>query len=270
MTTPRLVATDLDGTFLSPDGTVSAENRRAVAEAAAAGLPVIFVTGRPPRWLGVIAELPLAHPTVIASNGALLWDLAENRALWAETISADLALDVIERVRRILPTASFGVEQGMRFGFEPAYKFGMDPFEIERNPNLFTGPAEEMVGEPFVKLLIQQVGMDSDELDRRVSAEIGDTLAVTHSSWGDIGLLELAAPGVTKAATLERYAASLGLIASDVAAFGDMPNDRSMLAWAGMPFVMAEAHPSLLTLPVTRIGSNADSAVGRMILRWIE
>ncbi len=69
---PRLVATDLDGTFLSPDGGVSAENRAAVQAAQEAGTYVVFVTGRPVRWLDVIQDLPGAHPTVIASNGAVL------------------------------------------------------------------------------------------------------------------------------------------------------------------------------------------------------
>ncbi|MDO5501062.1 MAG: HAD hydrolase family protein, partial [Propionibacteriaceae bacterium] len=244
-------------------------NARAVAEAAAAGLPVVFVTGRPPRWLDVIAALPLAHPTVIASNGALLWDLAESQPLWAETISAELAREVIARVRGALPQAAFGVEQGMRFGFDDAYRLGLDKTEALRRPEFFTGTAEEMAGEPFVKLLIQHPGIDSDELSRRVTDLIGTTLTVTHSSWGSLGLLELSAPGITKAETLARYAAQLGVPRTDVAAFGDMPNDRTMLAWAGRSFIMAEAHPSLADLPATRIGSNADSAVGRAIREWL-
>lgn len=269
MRRPRLVATDLDGTFLSPDGTVSEENRHAVAAAAAAGLPLVFVTGRPPRWLGVLTDLPLAHPTVIASNGAVLWDLGDQRALWAETITVELARAVIERVRRELPAAAFGIEQGLRFGFEPAYQLGLDPTEALTRPEFFTGTAEEMAAEPFVKLLIQHRGMGSDDLAGRVTELIGDTLTVTHSSWGDLGLLELSAPGVTKASTLERYARGLGVEAADVAAFGDMPNDRSMLAWAGMPHVMADAHASLADLPARRIGSNAESAVGRTIREWL-
>ncbi|MDO5681418.1 MAG: HAD family hydrolase, partial [Propionibacteriaceae bacterium] len=83
-------------------------------------------------------------------------------------------------------------------------------------------------------------------------------------------LLELSAAGVTKAETLARYAAELGVDREDVAAFGDMPNDRTMLAWAGQSFVMAEAHESLLDLPhVIQIGSNRESAVGRAIQGWL-
>ncbi|HEX8488306.1 MAG TPA: HAD hydrolase family protein, partial [Propionibacteriaceae bacterium] len=72
---PKLIVSDLDGTFLSPDGTVSPTNSAAVRAAEAAGVPVVFATGRPIRWLDVIRGLPGAHPTVIASNGAVLYDL---------------------------------------------------------------------------------------------------------------------------------------------------------------------------------------------------
>ncbi|HYI55034.1 MAG TPA: HAD hydrolase family protein, partial [Microlunatus sp.] len=46
-----MIATDLDGTFLAPDSSVSAENSSAVLAAQEAGITVLFATGRPIRWL---------------------------------------------------------------------------------------------------------------------------------------------------------------------------------------------------------------------------
>ena len=66
---PALVACDLDCTFLSPDGTVSALNAHAVARAQEAGIPVVFATGRPVRWLDVIADLPGDYLRWFASEG---------------------------------------------------------------------------------------------------------------------------------------------------------------------------------------------------------
>ena len=51
---------------------------------------------------------------------------------------------------------------------------------------------------------------------------------------------------VTKAATLARVAAELGVEAADVIAFGDMPNDLPMLAWAGTSYAVANAHATVL------------------------
>ncbi|WP_205856984.1 HAD hydrolase family protein, partial [Phytoactinopolyspora endophytica] len=48
---PRVVATDLDGTLLRSDGSVSPRTLAALRRAEDAGATVIFVSGRPPRWL---------------------------------------------------------------------------------------------------------------------------------------------------------------------------------------------------------------------------
>ena len=50
MSLPRLVATDLDGTLVRTDGTVSPYTHDVIAELDARGVPVVFVTGRPLRW----------------------------------------------------------------------------------------------------------------------------------------------------------------------------------------------------------------------------
>jgi len=48
--TPRLVATDLDGTLVRSDNTVSAYTQRVLAELDGLDIPVVFVTVRPLRW----------------------------------------------------------------------------------------------------------------------------------------------------------------------------------------------------------------------------
>ena len=56
MKPPRLVATDLDGTLLRSDRTVSARTAATLVRAHDAGLPVVFVTGRPLRWAAEVFE----------------------------------------------------------------------------------------------------------------------------------------------------------------------------------------------------------------------
>lgn len=273
---PRLIATDLDGTFLSPDGTVSELNLRAILAAAEAGIHVVFATGRPPRWLNVIAELPIApdhplataHTEVIASNGALLWDVTTDTELHSEPVPNNIAHEVIGEVRRLIPGSAFAVECGIEFGFEPTFHTLMNVHE-RRDPRFIEAPAEELLTRPIVKLLVQHRERNGDDLAAAVHAAVGDTVTVTHSMTTSVGLVEVSAPGISKASMLARYAAERGIAAAEVAAFGDMPNDRSMLDWAGFPHVMAQAHESLDGVGV-RVGSNADSGVGRTILSWLE
>ena len=58
---PRLVATDLDGTLLRPDGTISDRTARALRRVEASGAAVVFVTARPPRYRGRAMGAPLVH-----------------------------------------------------------------------------------------------------------------------------------------------------------------------------------------------------------------
>ncbi len=265
---PALIATDLDGTFLCPDGSVSQENSAAVVAAQAAGIPVLFATGRPVRWLDVIRDLPGAHPTVIASNGAALYDLGAGKLIDRICIDPDTALQAVRRIRAVVPDASFAFESGTRFGYEPAYHRW--PEDDGTDPALFRGPAEQIAREEeFVKMLVQSHTVPADDLLRTVQAEVADTLTATHSQARAFGLVEISAAGVTKATMLRRCCARLGIEARQVAAFGDMPNDVDMLSWVGMPFVVANAHPALLALRYPVVPANDQSGVGRTIMGWL-
>lgn len=72
---PRLIATDLDGTLLRDDKTVSERTVAALAAAEEAGIEVFFVTGRPARWMGVVSDHVHRHGLAICANGAVVVDL---------------------------------------------------------------------------------------------------------------------------------------------------------------------------------------------------
>jgi Cof subfamily protein (haloacid dehalogenase superfamily) len=265
--TPKLIATDLDGTFLSPDESVSAENSAAVLAAQEAGITVVFATGRPIRWLEVIRGLPGAHPTVIASNGATLYDAAEDVMIDRITIDADAALDAVDRIRSVVRDARFAFESGTRFGHEPHYTT-WEPHDGS-DPDIFAGPVESIVHEDLVKMLVQSPSLHSDDLLQRVDSVIGGRLSTTHSTSRGYGLVEISARGVDKGTMLARVCARLEVDAADVAAFGDMPNDLSMLSWVGQPYVVANAHPALLDRGFATVPPNTESGVGQTIRRLL-
>jgi Cof subfamily protein (haloacid dehalogenase superfamily) len=265
--TPKLIATDLDGTFLSPDSSVSPENSAAVLAAQEAGVTVVFATGRPIRWLEVIRGLPGAHPTVIASNGAALYDAAADQMIDRITIDTEAALDAVTRIRTVVDDVRFAFESGTRFGHEPHYTT-WEPSDGS-DPDIFSGPLETIVHEDLVKVLVQSPGLESDELLARVDRVLGDRLSATHSSSHGYGLVEISARGVDKGAMLARVCARMGIDADDVAAFGDMPNDLSMLGWVGQPYVVANAHPALLAQGFATVPPNSESGVGQTIRRLL-
>ncbi|MGD7788170.1 HAD family hydrolase [Propionibacteriaceae bacterium Y1700] len=263
---PKIVVTDLDGTFLSPDGSVSKINSDAVAQARRAGITFLVATGRAPRGLDPIRQMPGPNPVSVTSNGAILYDTADDSILQAVTIDPAVAQSVIMDLTEAIDGVTFAFEQGHRLALEPAYRT-WDP--VDDQPGMITGKALDLVRDrPFVKLLVQHKELTADDLAARAEPVVGDRLTVTHSAASNFGLLEVSAPGVSKASMLDRYCAELGVRPEEVAAFGDMPNDLEMLQWAGHAYAMADCHDSLLGT-ATVIGSNADSAVGRTITSWL-
>ena len=78
-------------------------------------------------------------------------------------------------------------------------------------------------------------------------AALGGVVELSHSNSAD-GLLEISAPGVDKGAGLARLCTSLGISAEEVIAFGDMPNDLTLLEFAGRAVAVANAHPDVLAI----------------------
>lgn len=106
----RLIATDLDGTFLGAGGRLVARNVEAVRAAAAQGITIVVATGRPYRWTDVIDPLADIHPLLLSSNGAVIADPATGRVLhhWPIDPADGLAFGAA-LVRRV-PDAGFAVE----------------------------------------------------------------------------------------------------------------------------------------------------------------
>ena len=240
----RLVASDIDGTILGHDGRISDRTVRAFHACRSAGVELVFVTGRPPRWLHPLEE-QLGHTgTVICSNGAVVWDLEEDKVVSAQTMAIDDIFEIRRIIKSLRPTALFAAETLTGFHLEPGFiENGSSELlsEFTPAPLASTLTAEDAV----VKFLAIVREGTADEFLAQVSPAVGNLASVTHSA-PTVAMLELAVPGINKPVTLAEYAASLGIDASDVVAFGDMPNDIEMLRWAGQGYAMASGHPEAI------------------------
>jgi len=127
------------------------------------------------------------------------------------------------------------------------------------------GPAEEILDRPAAKLLARHPRMACDELLALAVEVLDGQVAVTSSS--KEALLEISAPGVTKASALAALAARAGIPAAEVVAFGDMPNDLPMLAWAGRAVAVANAHPEVLAVADEVTASNDEDGVALVLER---
>jgi len=121
-----------------------------------------------------------------------------------------------------------------------------------------------------VKLLVYGPDISTDRLADLVAPLVKGRLDLTISIIQPNGILELSAPGVSKASALQVLMDDYGVDASEVAAFGDMPNDLDMLELAGQPFVMSNAHPTVLAQGFPEAGHHDDSGFGRIVMQLLD
>ncbi|MGZ4582458.1 MAG: HAD family hydrolase, partial [Nocardioidaceae bacterium] len=177
-TRPRLVATDLDGTIVPPGGQISDRTVRVLRAVEESGVPVVFVTGRPPRWMGEIAERTGHTGIAICSNGALVYDLHSEQVLEQFPLSVDVGLEVARRLRDALPDLGFAVETLEGFAHESSYQpRAWSTDHVRRVADL-----EEIYDAPAVKLLARHEDLDADALLARAREVVGDVAELTHAS----------------------------------------------------------------------------------------
>ncbi|MET8172531.1 Cof-type HAD-IIB family hydrolase [Streptomyces clavifer] len=263
----RLIATDLDGTLLRDDKTLSDRTIAALAAAEEAGIEVFFVTGRPARWMDVVSAHVHGHGMAICANGAAVADLrADGRLIEVHPLEREVALEVVRILREVAPGTSFAVELTTGIHYEPAYP----PFH--QDPGATVAVAEKLLheeapgtGAPVLKVLAHHPELAPDAFLALARESAADRASVTRSS--PTALLEISGPGVSKARTLAACCAERGIAQSEVVAFGDMPNDVEMLEWAGASFAMGNAHPAALAAASGVTLTNDEDGVAVVIER---
>jgi HAD superfamily hydrolase (TIGR01484 family) len=260
---PKLVATDLDGTLLRSDGTVDERTRRAIAEIESAGLTFVICTARPPRWLRPLADETGHRGLAVCANGGVIWDLHTDSMVAEFPLQAEVAREVVQRLRAVLPQGAWAVERAGGFAHEPTY--------TPRWPVPEGTPVDAidaLLEPPAVKLMLRHPELSADDLLAHARDLIGDLVEVSHSSPND-ALLEISAPGVSKASALAGVCAELGIASQEVMAFGDMPNDLAMLSWAGWGVAVANAHAEVIAAADEVTASNDQAGVAAVLERLL-
>ena len=259
---PRLIASDMDGTLLRWNDTVSGATVAELERWRADGVPVVLATGRPPRWMRRIRDV-LGYGTAVCCNGAVLMDLERFEIIHEEPLHPDVLESVTAELRGHQPDIWFAVEYGLEFRHEPIYQ---PRWDVDA-PGVAEATLTELVAQPVAKLLARHETLPRDEFVALVEEVIGNRATVTHSSTD--ALAEISAPGVTKASGLAKVAARHGIGPEDVVVFGDMPNAIAAFEWVraagGRAVAMAHAHPDLMAVATDVTGTNEDDGVATFL-----
>jgi Cof subfamily protein (haloacid dehalogenase superfamily) len=263
---PRLVATDLDGTLVRSDETVSDYSMTVLRKVREAGMVVVGVTGRGARLIELCRrDMPEADFFVLA-QGAYVVDQRDDqpRVLRRARIDGAAVTQALGLIEAEVGELSVLVEAGE----EPRTPLWGDAHAVWPYPEWIPYDRALALTGPVYKAFAHAEHLTADELLALGRQLVPASLATLTQA--GLGYIELTAPGVDKATGLGVVAADLGIDPSEVLVFGDMPNDVPMFAWAGWRRVaVANAHPEVLALADEVTGSNDEDGVAVWLERML-
>lgn len=282
-----ILAVDLDGTLLRPDGSVSEANRIALDRARDAGMDIVICTGRGlSECAHVCVSAGQTGPVVVASGsitadpttGATLHRVPMQRDMLDQAVAIALDADQVPAVYKDAHAAGYDyllVQAGER-QIDPVLAWWFDHHGLD------TRTIAAIADDPHPELTVR-VGVC---VDASIAAPIAESLALAfgpratmHNFPAVVGtehgervvhIIEVFDARAHKWAAIERLATERRVPISRVAAIGDEVNDVTMLRGAGLGIAMGNAVPEAVKAADVRTESNTEDGVARAIERILD
>ncbi|HEV3511885.1 MAG TPA: Cof-type HAD-IIB family hydrolase [Candidatus Sulfotelmatobacter sp.] len=247
-TSIRLLATDIDGTLLNPQFSISEGDLEALRRAHAAGIEIVLVTGRRHTFALPIAKQLGFDLWLISSNGAV------TRSLSGETFHRDLM--PVETCRQLCGAMQeFRGNTVLTFDKETKGAIVLEHMDelgasirrwLEKNMEYieFVVPIEKaLVSDPVQAMFCGSMERMTHALRALESAGMDETVTVLRTEYParDLSMIDVLNAGCSKGHALERWAKYRGYRRDEVMAVGDNHNDVEMLEFAGHPVIMGNA-----------------------------
>ena len=264
----RLIATDLDGTLLQHDKTISPRTVEAIRLAHQAGLRVVAATGRYPTTLAALLT-PVGIDYAVASNGAQGYRLTTGELLFEETIAGDAAAAIMAFFAERLEGVRFETvtDHGAVHYVEAGYYDLVHPEERRMFPLDYHELAiAEMLTHDIVKVAVRHPSAGPEEM---LDLLAGSGLTGYHATTSGAPFLEISGPGVTKASGVARLAGHLGIEPHEVLAIGDARNDVELLEWSGIGVAMGNAVAEAVAAADHTTASNSEDGFAQAIERLL-
>lgn len=257
-----LICTDLDGTLLKNDKTVSAENIEAINYFKDNGGLFTFITGRMPYYSSEIYETIEPNAPFGCINGGGLYDHRTGEYVWH---APDFDKDVFELIECVEKNVS---EIGIQVvAYERTYFSSVNAATEKFRKR--TGVPDlrrhyRDVDEPIAKIVFAD--FDQSKINKVESSIKSHPLSENYSYiQSEETLYEILPKGMSKGTVLLKMADILGIDKRKTVAVGDYDNDVSMLSVAGAGIAVANASPDAKAAAKYITVSNEEHAIARII-----
>ena len=257
------VVSDLDGTLLTSDGSLSPATMSVLDTLAGLGIPLVVATARTPRALQKVSGHEHLGRLVFA-NGAIVWDAKRDELVKESCFDPSALAIAVHRLKEALPAAGVALLSARTMFIDDTY-LGL------RNKR---AAGAEVFSDIDLVLSGHQIVMVAVRHPRLVA---GDIVAPTAEAFTGVGVASFAGLTVvdivpmtaTKAIAVAEEMTSKGCGAEATVVFGDMPNDLPLFGWAGWACAVANSHPDVLDAADEVVPSNDDDGVARTVQRLI-
>lgn len=246
-----LIASDLDGTLLRNDKTLSPFTRKVLARCREKGILFVAATARPPRalegWIdGLCCDGAICHNGGVAT--------LDGKIIWEQGIAPEKAAKTIKRIQKEFPEARISAEAGgdlfANFDVSPLWPgIEFKTTDFSTFPNI---PAEKLI-----------VELKSPSMSEKITELLPDGLTAQVS---ENAIIMIQPEGVEKGAALKGLCERLHIPLSKTVAFGDDWNDISLLRTAGTGVAVGNALPEVKAAADEICADNEDDGPAR----WLE
>jgi len=254
----KLIISDLDGTILKKDSTLSEKVIESAEKFRNSGIDLTIATGRIlESALPYIAKLKITKP-VILYNGAKIFDPLKREYIYQAFFKESEKRLLFEILQAEKLHAVFFTEEG-------SYVFNSSPliedFRIHDGIELKSSPLSELLHTDLAKVMIIDEPSTVDEIQENIGPEFEKFCSVLRS---EKVFLELLPGGVNKGTALVRLCELLGISPENTIALGDNPNDFEMLRRAGIGVAAGESHSVLSEVADIIIKENPENVLERL------
>ena len=256
-----LLCSDLDGTLLTDNKSVSKENSEAIEYFKSEGGLFTFITGRPPLIAEDIYEMVKPNAPIGCFNGGGIYDFESSKFLWSIELPKE-AIELVKSAVKEIPDIGVQVNTKNRIIFTHENST-MEWFRSITNiPNDACDIDE--INEPVIKVVFghddgKSIERLSEVLHSHEKSQMFDYIRSEEK------LYEILPKGISKGNLLMKLADILGIDRKNTVAVGDYNNDISMIHAAGIGYAVQNAVPEAKAVADRVTVSNQEHAIARIV-----